>query len=295
MLDIISGDQFGVIPDDMNWEPEIRPINTDQGEEVPMSRFKGVYCGDRLIAPVGPSYRLVPHVELIAAVDQAFEDAGVDTTGITRKAEMLEEGAKFQVTYRLDNYVIRPKVGDEMAKTFVFRTSHDMSWANSLEYKTTRLICTNGMVTADRHAFMRSKHTASFSTKRFINQINRGIEMMATEEEFFRQLAGTKVTREEAEWFVRETVAKRPKVFLREDKKTGGVVREYAYEKKVEAIMNQFDREDQTAFGVYNALTYWSTHTKSRDGAEHTGLINRERQVIDAIRNPAFSQLCGQV
>ena len=291
MFDIVSKG-FEPLPDTMNWEPELRPIQTDGGEEVSEHRFRGVYRGDYLIAPVGPNYRTASHVELIAAVDESFEDAGIDLSGVERTVEMLENGAKFQAIYRLKNYVVRPKVGDEMEKTYVFRTSHDMSWSNSLEYKLLRLICLNGMVTADKLATMRAKHTSGFNANRFVRQIRRGIEMMTKEEEFFRKLAATRVTREEAEWFVRETIAKRPKPFIREGK-NGSAITEYAYEKKVQAIMDQFSREDQTAFGVYNALTYWSTHTPARSGAEHNALLHREKQVIEAVSSPEFAKIAA--
>ena len=278
-----NGGYWNPLPQSWHWDPKLVPLFDEGGRQVPKNVARGVARSDtdEIIGVVGNKYTPIPHQPLIETVDRALLGAGIAPLDVRKDAGMYENGAKMLVVYRLPQE-IEAKPGDKNRLQLVLRTSHDMRWSCGIEAGYFRIACANKLVIPRETARIRARHTGGFDLASLTARIAGAIEMMATDREFFMLLARTRVTREQARWFFSETIARRPHAFK------GSLV----YEDKVEAMLRAFDQEDQTAWGVYNTLTAWSTHVdETSRGQWHNVTTQREAQVLGAMRSPAFKQL----
>jgi len=63
-------------------------------------------------------------------------------------------------------------------------------------------------------------------------------------------------------------------------------------ERLVETLMQGFRKEDQTVWGVWNAMTEWSSHGQRKANASALGtLIGREQRVAQAMRDPRWDEM----
>ena len=211
MLDLTNYDEL--VPASLHWEPEINEIQTKDG--TPIESHRGIYRSDtgELIGVVGTHYKVVPHSDLIAGVHEALDSAGL--TDAKRTLQVHEGGAKIHGRYTFPKHVIEPAVGDVMELCMDLRTSHNGSWGVALDFQYNRLICTNGMVRGDRIGRNRGRHTENFSITAFLRQMQEAIDMMSKDQERFEKMVVTRVTEADAEWFFRETIARRPREFKR--------------------------------------------------------------------------------
>lgn len=260
------------------WSPEMVRLFDQRGDLVPAKVARGVARSDtgQIIGVAGSRYTPVCHNDVIAAMENAFIDCDVDPAGVTRTAEMHENGAKIAVSYTLNRHVIEPKVGDRMKLRFTLRTSHNSTWGVNVRISYLRLVCLNGMVRPEFTAGVYGRHTSGFSVHTFQRQIATAISLMQEDEDRFADYATTRVGYDDARWFFEQTIARRPN---------------WTYDKLVDTLMEQFVREDQTVWGIYNTLTWWSTHNKSTRGAEHNALVRREERVAQALRSTEFRRL----
>ena len=58
------------------------------------------------------------------------------------------------------------------------------------------------------------------------------------------------------------------------------------------ACVERFAREDQTVWGLYNAVTAWQTHEKFKSNANGiTALVGRETKVAEMLRSKEWNTL----
>ncbi|GAF68056.1 unnamed protein product, partial [marine sediment metagenome] len=114
-------------------------------------------------------------------------------------------------------------------------------------------------------------------------RIAAATELMAQDAERFEQYARTKVTPVQAVEFLKATLAKLS------NKPTGDA---HFSEPMVNTIMELFSREDQTVFGMWNAMTAWATHHKLKAGAVRLSTqLGREGKVSSAMRSKQWHEL----
>ena len=161
--------------------------------------------------------------------------------------------------------------------------SHNGSLAVRVITSYERLICMNGMTRPDFSAGVYGKHTSGFNVKAMQAKIGNALNGMTHDAEKFGMWAKTRITIEQAQEMLKKTVAKLPN-------KSNG--ESHFSERLMNKILDQFRREDQTVWGLYNAVTHWQTHGQRREGSNVISTtIQRETKVASMLRSKAWGEL----
>ncbi len=289
---------------------EVRPIYTADGTEVPSEIGRGVYRDDtnEMIAVCGAAFRPVQHYEVLEPLMHHFDAEGYDVHIRNHDRRSLydlvgKKGAFVQHNFAKNGAVMRTDIitGDFIQPTghsayldsgpdtMLFKTSifnsHNGSLAVRVMTSYERLICMNGMTRPAFSVGTYGKHTAGFSLTAMQAQIDNALAGMTTDAETFGRWARKRISREIADTMLRKTIAKLAK------KNEKGV--DYS-ERLIFKILNRFDEEDQTVWGLFQAVTWWQSHDKISEGSNPvTTLINRESRVAKMLRSPVWAELAG--
>lgn len=172
---------------------------------------------------------------------------------------------------------------DIMLRRFTALNSHDGTYAVKSSAGYFRLACMNGMVNEKFSASTYGKHTSNFSIDALKRSIITAADMMENDSERFGLYASTKLTVDRAEDFLKATLARLPL-------KANGD--ENYSEPLTLDILGRFKHEDQTVWGLLNAMTNWATHGEIRAGSgEVTARTGRDDRVARALRSPEFAGL----
>lgn len=300
---MLDGSRFASI----NFDAEVRPIYDRDGNEIPPQVGRGVYRSDtdEILSVCGAGFKPIQHWDVVAPVLDDLDARGyaIEERKGTQKAlydlagkkgafvnVALTSGGAVMRTDIIIGDFIRPTGAssyldsgpDTLLRRFTGINSHNSSysvqWTSSYE----RLICMNGLVTPEFAARGYAKHTTGVSIEGLKAKIRFGLENMEQDADQFGVWARTKLSAERAEEFIKATIAKLAPI--------GTEVR--WSRPKLDEILTLFKREDQTVWGLLQALTYWSTHGEMKRSADPvTGRIGREDEVARTMRTAEFQAL----
>lgn len=293
---------------DINFNAVTGPIFDPEGREIPGSMARGVYREDtgQILSVCGSAFKPVQHIDIVDPLLQTLKDQGNEI--FERKAERRDlydlkgqKGAFADIQVQDDGAVMRIDVitgdfveptgrssyldrgPDTMLRRFLGINSHNSSLAVRVSNSYQRVICMNGIVDPYFTASTYGKHTTNFNTDYLRQQIITAQEFMANDAETFGKYARTPLTAQQAEEFLKKTLAKLP------DKPNG---EPHFSERKVLELLGYFQDEDQTVWGLVQALTYWATHGDMRaSSGAITGRIRRDADVAASMRSSEFRQL----
>jgi hypothetical protein len=294
--------------DSINFNAVVRPIFDQNGNEIAPEIGRGVYRddNDHLMSICGSAFQPVQHVDVIDPMLQTLKDQGyeiIEREGDRRDLYDLKghRGAFVKVTTQNDGAIMRADVitgdfvqptgrqsymdqgPDTMLRRYTALNSHDSTYAVKTTNGYMRLICMNGMMNPLFVASSYGKHTTNFNPASLREQIIMGAKLMENDGETFGKYATTKLSLSQAEEFLKRTLAKLP------NKPNG---EPHYSEPKVQTILRKFHGEDQTVWGLVNAMTAWATHDDMKGKAgEITGRVNRDGQVGSAMRSHDFADL----
>ena len=140
----------------------------------------------------------------------------------------------------------------------------------------------NGQTSPSFKSSIRGKHTVGFSLDALQAKVTHSMSLMGDDADKFGVWAKTKLTSQEAIEMLKLTIAKVPDSSLGEERHNP---------KLLEKLMDLYRAEDSTLYGLYNALTAYSTHEKTRSNSNPiTSLLGREGRVADTIRSKEWTQ-----
>lgn len=295
--------------DNINFHASVNDLYDNKGQRVPKELGRGVYRDDtgELIAIAGKSFKPVQHMDLLNPVLDQLDELGYSveerTTATPRTLYDLKGkkgawvtaktdlgGARMRTDIILGDFVeptgstnYLPKGEDTMFTRFTLLNSHDGSLAVHVNSSYMRLVCLNGMVDANWSINTRAKHTSGLNIDALKAKIANMAEVARSEDaDRFGLYARTLVTFEQAREFFQRTIAKLAD-------KNGEA---HWSEPLVEKLMGQFAMEDQTVWGLWNAMTHWASHGERKSNASLIGtLIGREQRVAQAMRDPRWDQM----
>lgn len=278
------------------------------GKRIDPDLGRGVYRDDtgELLSICGPSFKPVQHREVLEPIfemldkdgikmevrepDQRslYDLAGKDGAFVTPM--VTDNGAVMRTNIIVGDF-IKPtgssvyldRGPDTMLKKYSVYNSHNSKLAASSTQSYERLICMNGIVRPDYQVRAYGKHTLNFNINAFKAKVLKAAEMMAGDADLFGKYALTKLDMKQAEKFLQLTFAKLP------NKPNGQA---HFSERMVNGILTRFAKEDQTVWGLVQALTEWSTHGEMKSNADPVlGRIGREEKVASTMRHSLFDQL----
>lgn len=239
---------------------------------------------ERTLAVHSDSYSLVPHSDVVEAIDAAVRSMNI-SSDMDVKIIDVDSGKKLRGQILFNDLVVEPDVGDYVAFSVNFFNSYDGSWSFGIEGQGHRLWCKNGCTTADTAARSRFKHTKNISVDAAVGQIARSLEIFHTMPEIWRDWMRTSVRPDDASLFFERTVAKAPSTYLNDSKVNA---------KQHEALMRLFDSNAShlgaNKWALYNTLTEWASHPHESKSPEITRR-NREGQIASAMASAAWHRL----
>ena len=292
----------------MNFDASIHDIFDVAGNRIDPQLGRGVYREDNgeLLSICGPHTKLIQHKDVVMPVVQKLEEMGYDLEegtpsehalynlqgkkGAFISSQVTDNGAVMRTNIILGDF-IEPTGStaymEQGADTNFFRisllNSHNSKLAVRANTDYLRILCMNGMTSPNFSAAAYGKHTLNFNLDGLKAQIANAISMMDKDADRFGLMASTKLTLKQAEQFLQLTIAKLP------NKANGDA---HFSEPLVNKLLSNFAREDQTLWGLFNAVTAWSTHGDMKANADDlTGRIGREGQVAKMIKTKKFSEL----
>jgi hypothetical protein len=234
-------------------------------------------------------------------VEEALNLALMDLTDATFTTNVYDNGAKLELRATFPAHKMSMREGkDSMVPEFVFRTSHNRTWANSGMMGLWRAFCYNTLVSGDKLAYVYGRHTKNFNVGGFASKVKAAGEFISGEG--LTQMRGwydTKVSRDGAINLFTNTLAQR----------TDNVSRKKVANKvMLSNLMKIFDEENRhlhgqgayegygkrdegTLWSAYNAATYWSSHANSKIGANHNIRVTREDKVRKMLASPEWTEL----
>ena len=160
---------------------------------------------------VSQDYFPVQYREIVDGVEQALRKAELDLTGAEFTTNTWDRGGKLELRAKFPAHIQSLGTNhDTIIPEFVFRTSHNRTWANSGMMGMWRTFCYNTLVTGDKLAHVYGRHTKNFDVSAFASKIkNAGEFISGSGLDTMKNWYDTKVTREEAINLFTKTLAQR--------------------------------------------------------------------------------------
>jgi hypothetical protein len=256
------------------------------------------------IGIVSDEYFPVQYAEIVNGVEQALKRAEIDMTDADFTTNVYDYGAKLELRAKFPAHTMTMREGkDSIIPEFVFRTSHNRTWANNGMMGLWRSFCYNTLVSGDKLAYVYGRHTKNFNISGFASKVKTAGEFISGSGlEEMRNWYDTPLKRYEAINLFTKTLAQRTdnvskkkvankvmlsnlmKIFDEENRHIHGRGHYETYGK----------REEGTLWTAYNAATYWSSHPNGKRGSSpHNVKVNREDKVRKMLASPEWEALAA--
>ena len=254
--------------------------------KVPPSMQKAIVRTDTgaVLGTHGGAYQMITHTEVVDKMEQAARNSERLTRDFTHTQQVFENGAKMRGTIAFNDLVIEPQVGDYIKFHVDYTNSYDGAWSIMIKAEGYRLWCSNGCASPKALSFNRNKHTSGFSLQGTQAKINNAINGFFDSKGIWQEYATQPVSQLEAETFLKDTLCKR-------NTNTSMVK---VNETKLDKLMGLYNNESiklgQNKWALYNALTYWSSHTEDANHP-HRAEVLRHAEVSKAIQTSRWDGL----
>lgn len=298
-----------ILPRATDFTVSVAPILDREGREIDPDIARGVYRDDtgELLSTCGKTYEPIQHRDVLNPVLEALDDQGYEIMersadqrslydlkgrkGAFVKTALDGNGAVMRTDIIVGDFIqpsgssyYLPKGDDTMFRRFTILNSHTGWLAAQALQSYMRLVCLNGMVDAKWTAGIRARHTTGVDVEALRERIAAGVHMGEEDAERFGLYARTKVSPDQARTFFKRTIAKMTGETEEGEPKFSA--------RLVDDLVKRFEREDQTVWGLWNAMTAWATHAPTRAGSTEIGTsLSREGRVAAAMRSKRFEAL----
>ena len=302
--------------DKLNFQVEKFPLytpysglhNSSTLTQVPTEIGVGLRRVDTMepLAIVSDSYEPTQYLTIVDQIEEALNLAGLDLTDAEFSTNTYDNGAKMELVAKFPAHAQDIDGTGLVVPQFVFRTSHNRTWANNGMMGLFRAFCYNTLVSGDKLAYVYGRHTKGFDAVSFGAKIRAASEYISGEG--LTKMKGwynTEVDREDAIDLFTKTLAKRFDNVKRKN---------VANKVMLSNLMKTFDNENRHVHGkglyekygtqmkgslwtAYQAATDWSTHTSSKNPKMYntTGIHNKRVLREDAVKkmlvSPAWLEL----
>ena len=224
------------------------------------------------------TYRLVPNREVFEPFEEAILRSGVPIEGLEVHEGLAYRGRTVVHEYIFPHVALEPQIGDVVEFKLLVVNSYDATNAFRAVMAGRRRLCLNGLVGEERKAQVYARHTSGFSSERAIDGIQRAMDRYFALDGEWKRWAAREIPPETAREVFEAMPEANPRRLTRLD----------------EAWAVEAQLAGQTVWGLYNALTRWSTHAPVRVASEANRaavVLNRESLVRRALASPAFQRL----
>ena len=272
---------------DTDWNFEIleTPVlhPTKQGEVIPELKHIVNARTQQVLNTCSTSYTVLHNSRVVESLHDAVKAANI-SSDVDFSVTSIDNGKKLECKVIFPDVTIQPKVGDFTQYRVRAWNSYDNIWPFSEKCDGLRLFCENGMVSPRMISSLRMRHRASINVEGVTDRIVKNFSIFQNQQELWEKMMNTKVDRSLTLEFFKKHVCY-----------NSGKSTKHPYSiKQYTALTDQLDYEfgvhGPTQWGLYNCLTFWSTHTGEYANAEITTRA-RERLVEPAMKSRAWDEL----
>ena len=261
---------------------ETHQLQTLSGSSVPTRMSQAVVRTDtnEVLGVNGSKYKPIVHDDVVNSIMDAVLNANV-SQDYSFNVELFDNGAKMRGIIDFNDLTIEPEVGDHIRFQILFYNSYDGSWAFQQQAQGLRLWCLNGCTTADTVAKTWAKHTTNVSVKGSASKIEKGLDAFMNTKELYQDWMKVFISDWHAHRFFKYIICK-----INNNTST------FKWnEKQLDNLMSIYRNESQSLgknkWALYNACTYWATHTDDSSSPANTRRL-REGQLSKAFKTPAW-------
>lgn len=263
---------------------EMQPVFDQHGEQIPGSKCVMRTDTNEVLGVHGSRYQMVSHDTVVNSIMDAVVEADI-SRDYEMKTSIIDGGRKLRGEILFRDLTVQPAVGDFVQFRVSFFNSYDGMWSFSQAADGLRLWCLNGCTTPMGTARSVFKHTVSINVEGSASKITNGLEFFMNSKETWQEWMSVQVSDMTAEAFFKATVAKsasRQQLVTKTN------------EKQLENLLGIWSNEKKQLGGnkwaLYNALTYWSSHTSDLKNPE-VARRNREDAIAKAMNHKRWQEL----
>lgn len=270
-------------PTDIYFPVSTQEFSVPFGDQMAdASQYKAVVREDtgKVLGIHSRDYHLVTNETLFSQLEEAIHESTIDTTDMKTSVRINDGGGSVEKVFRFPAHKIEPQVGDIVEMELRVRNSYDGRWAFGTILGGNRLACTNGMTVSSHFSNVYSRHTKNLNVERAIKKLDGSVKIYLDHADLWTHWAHKKVSNEQIqELLFNEDILDIPVRFR-------GLIWDF--------YQNELDAGNQGIWALFNALTYWSTHHKTRKGAQQSVVQDdREKRVRNIITSPAFKKIAA--
>ena len=249
----------------------------------------------------GQGYKAVAPKHMIDGTRNIIERSGLCTDNMQETIRTSHNGARTFVQYKLPEHTYKTSDGDSASLSLLSISSFDGTWPYMISAAATQFACTNLQVfVSGEVAVYKSKHTQSLDIELGGRVVTKCLQTFNTERELWQQWHGTECSDYAAFSFFATALKCTSALKLLAE---GNSVPEYVMadmarrNTSLEYMWNVYSsvyskRLGKNYWGVYNAMTDWSTHADASRPSSRVNIasINNDRQQVvrEAVRYNNF-------
>ena len=253
------------------------PLDSHDGYSIPSEIGMGLRRTDnnQTLAIVSDAYEPVQYKDIVTGVEAALNMSGLDMTNAEFETNVYNNGAKLELRAKFPAHTLSLVHKDKVIPEFVFRTSHNRTWANNGMMGLWRGFCYNTLVSGDKLAYVYGRHTKNFNIPAFASKIKNAGEYIASDGfDQMKEWYHTGISRDAAVDLFTHTLAKR----------TDNVTRKTVANKvMLSNLMKIFDEENRHVhgrghyekYGTRNAGTLWTAYQAATCWSSHDKIVGR--------------------
>lgn len=275
---------FDLIQNDYDFPVEMQPIFDRLGNEIPDQKCIMRTDNNEVLGVHGSRYQIVKHDDVVNSLMDAMKAANI-SGDYTTKFSVIEGGRKLRGEILFNDLTVEPKVGDYVKFRISFFNSYDASWSFSQAADGLRLFCLNGCTRPDHAAVSKFKHTQSINIEGSAAKMMIGLRAFQEQPDLWRSWMSQKVTTDMVETFFKATIAKS---YTNQTQVTK--TNEKQLEKLLSIWGTEADQLGSNKWALYNAMTYWASHTSDLKNPEVTRR-NREDSIARAMQHKLWGEI----
>lgn len=236
---------------DYNFEVEKKAVQVCGGQKIP--NINAIIRKDtgQVLSTVSNRYQLFTHNEVVESFESALDISGNEFKNRRVDTFLPSNGAKMFRKYTFPDIRINigkdyvTKKDDEVELTLELRNSYDGSLRIGFTYGAYRLVCSNGLVIGQLFSSLTKKHYQSLQLNDIVNEFQNCPDILKRQASLWESWKEIPMTFNEA---------------------SGIFENIYAPKKTKDRILERFEIEEPTKYGLYQAVTWDITHnTKARN------------------------------
>lgn len=171
--------------------PKVAETNVSFGKSVftrnMADRYKAIVNPEdgHLYGIVGRDYKVIPHAESFALVEEALKEMPEYGTPDV-SAKFINNGSRMICDVKFPEAPVMVGTNNDMLdpKITVFN-SYDGSWRYQLAFGAFRLVCTNGLIIGERVLQVNKKHTKNFNVFYILDTLKKGMENFSNQKKIW--------------------------------------------------------------------------------------------------------------